>query len=152
MIIFDLDGTLADISHRRHLVEDKKNKNFPLFYAMCKDDKPNAPVIRILHALQYLEIFPDIQIWSGRSDEVRSETVDWLAEHVFQSKHVANNALARMRKAGDYTPDHILKENWLKEELANGTRIDMVFDDRNRVVQMWRSYGITCLQVADGNF
>ena len=28
MIIFDLDGTLADCEHRRHLVEPEKNENF----------------------------------------------------------------------------------------------------------------------------
>ena len=152
MIIFDLDGTLADISHRRHLVEDKKNKNFPLFYKMCVDDKPNRPIIEIFDSLRYSNGDWDIQIWSGRSDEVRKETVDWLDRYIYGDYRIADKALARMRKSCDYTPDHVLKEKWLKEERAKGTRIDMVFDDRDRVVKMWRSHGITCLQVAEGDF
>ena len=30
--------------------------------------------------------------------------------------------------------------------------VAMVFDDRNQVVDMWRQNGLTCFQVADGDF
>lgn len=58
-----------------------------------------------------------------------------------------------MRVEGDYTPDDVLKRQWLDfmldEDLA---RLVAVFDDRASVVQMWRNAGITCLQVAEGGF
>ena len=38
-------------------------------------------------------------------------------------------------------------------ELTDGNyNVKFVLDDRNRVVEMWRSLGLTCLQVADGDF
>ena len=58
-----------------------------------------------------------------------------------------------MRPSGDTTPDDVLKLNWLKEGMfGNKADIMAVFDDRNKVVDMWRSEGITCFQVAEGNF
>jgi len=47
-----------------------------------------------------------------------------------------------MRPVGDSTPDDILKERWLDEAIANGKTIDMVFDDRPKVVRMWQRRGI----------
>ena len=57
-----------------------------------------------------------------------------------------------MRKENDYSPDNELKESWLKEQLGKGIKIHGVFDDRDKVVAMWRRYGITCFQVASGDF
>jgi phosphoserine phosphatase len=73
LYIFDLDGTLALIEHRRHLVEGER-KDWPAFFAACVDDAPNPPVIRTLQALRTAGA--EIWIWSGRSDEVKAQTVD----------------------------------------------------------------------------
>jgi hypothetical protein len=45
----------------------------------------------------------------------------------------------------------------VKQELLNAARADghdpdVVFDDRDGVVQMWRDNGIPVVQVAKGNF
>jgi hypothetical protein len=55
-----------------------------------------------------------------------------------------------MRKIGDFRPDEVLKKEWLDE--VGPENIKMIFDDRDKVVKMWRDNGITCLQVAPGNF
>jgi hypothetical protein len=47
-----------------------------------------------------------------------------------------------MRPIGDHTPDDELKERWLKEALAEGKTIEYVFDDRPKVVRVWRKHGI----------
>ncbi len=58
-----------------------------------------------------------------------------------------------MRKSGDYTPDDKLKYGWLADlEPPERNRVTAVFDDRDRMVKMWRDAGITCLQVAPGDF
>lgn len=148
--IFDLDGTLALIGHRRHLVEGPK-KDWPAFYRACVDDEPNWPVIRCLDALRYTA---QVLIFSGRSDEVQAETVDWLARYtsISAAELVAGRDLT-MRKAGDYTPDDVLKEQWLHGMFEQDRkRIAAVFDDRDRVVAMWRRNGIPCFQVAPGEF
>lgn len=143
LYIFDLDGTLALIEHRRHFVEGDK-KDWPAFFAACVDDKPNFPVIGVMHALE--NSGAEIRIWSGRSDEVRGLTEKWLKN--FDCLHPLT-----MRKAGDHQPDEKLKADWLDSMLPEDReRLRVIFDDRDRVVAMWRSKGVTCFQVAPGDF
>lgn len=148
IIIFDLDGTLCDIEHRRHLVT-KPRSDWKEFYKACVDDKPKRAVLQLLHSL--LRDGQVIEIWSGREESVREETLSWFRTH---APFVINphNVTLRMRPAGDYTPDDVLKELWLDEMQTIGWRIDLTFDDRDKVVAMWRRRGITCAQIAPGNF
>jgi len=184
LYIFDLDGTLALIDHRRHLVERPsmkcfdcggKNRNncvqcsdlddgwsadWSAFFAGCVDDLPNLPVIRTLQALR--SGGAEIWIWSGRSDKVKAQTVEWLGKHGCLSSNPACFLSAwlfaaperfRMRVEGDYTPDEELKRGWLSEiEPPEYKRLVGVFDDRDRVVAMWRAAGVPCFQVAPGEF
>ncbi len=142
--IFDLDGTLALIDHRRHLVKGD-NKNWELFYEMCIEDKPNIPVIRMFQALR--DQGWKLEIWSGRDAIVRPQTRAWLKAHDIQF-----NTL-QMRPSGSFQKDDEMKEKWLTESRWWGNEDpQIVFDDRNKVVDMWRRNGIVCCQVAPGNF
>lgn len=140
LIIFDLDGTLALTHHRDHFIQDRK-KNWRAFFAACIDDKPNLPVIAMFNALKTQGY--RLEIWSGRSDEVRKETENWLKEfQIFPDK-------LQMRPKDDFTPDHLLKEQWLKN---SPMKPFIIFDDRNKVVNMWRKNNVPCFQVAEGDF
>lgn len=139
-IIFDLDGTIADISHRTHFVRGG-NKDWDSFFAACVDDKPNWPVVRALEA--HSDAGHHVEIWSARSDAVRSETETWLDTEAC----IPSRLLTRMRSAGDNTPDVVLKRYWLNQ-LHESERPDVVYDDRQRVVDMWRGEGISCFQIA----
>jgi FMN phosphatase YigB (HAD superfamily) len=153
LYIFDLDGTLADLRHRRHFVDGTDGKkDWDAFHAACADDALIRPVadtmVRLAHA------WADVWVWSGRMDTVRAETIEWLAAN--RLMRLLDNPLdprLKMRPAGDYTPDHILKERWL-HAMSPGDRASlvMVFDDRQRVVDMWRRNGVVCAQVAPGDF
>lgn len=151
LYIFDLDGTLAIIGHRRHFVErERKHQDWKSFYAACVDDEPNMPVIIVMEALR---INADIWIFSGRSDEVRAQTVKWLAEHTSFMAHELDGPMLTMRAAGDRTPDDALKRRWLAGMLPEDrNRLQAAFDDRDRIVKMYRDAGITCFQVAHGDF
>ena len=158
LYIFDLDGTLALIDHRRHLVEGQA-KDWRAFFAACVDDRPNLPVIRTLQALR--RGGAECWIWSGRSDEVRAQTVKWLCEHGCFGNPSGTlpwwpfgaPERFRMRAAGDFTPDDQLKAKWLSEiEPPEFNRLTAVFDDRDKVVAMWRAAGVSCFQVAMGDF
>ena len=81
-----------------------------------------------------------VEIWSGRSDVVLEQTKTWLDEHGGLARF-----LVRMRRNGDSQPDAALKESWL---LAEPDKPSLVYDDRQRVVDMWRRHGIVCAQVA----
>lgn len=148
IVIFDLDGTIANIEHRQHFVHDTNKKwgakkKWRDFFAACIDDTPQEAVIIILRAL-YLRF--RIYIVSGRSDEVRQETEAWLA-----CNQVPYHCLI-MRREGDFTPDHILKIGWVNDGIIPKERILCVFDDRDKVVKMWRNANIPCFQVAEGDF
>lgn len=150
LYIFDLDGTLALIDHRRHFVErDRKHQDWKAFYAACDEDRPNTPVINTLNALR---LIAEVWVFSGRSDEVREKTIEWLAAHTSFAPWDLETALL-MRRAGDYTPDDVLKRQWLHEMLPEDRqRLVAVFDDRDKVVRMWREEGVACFQVAPGEF
>jgi phosphoglycolate phosphatase-like HAD superfamily hydrolase len=144
IVIFDLDGTLAIIDHRRHLVENRRasDEDWRAFFAGCVDDLPNTPVITVLRSLKSAGF--RIIIFSGRSDEVRPQTEAWLNQHQIPYDRLV------MRKEGDRTPDEKLKRNWLRG--LDKSQILCVFDDRDQVVQMWRDEGLSCFQVAEGDF
>lgn len=138
-IVFDLDGTLADGAHRLHFLEAKDWRGY---FAACMGD---APIVKMIRLARELAVENHVEIWSGRSDEVRQQTECWLAMHGVPYRRLL------MRTAGDYTEDHVLKSSWL-DWITKDEWPDIVFDDRNRVVDMWRSRGIICCQVAPGDF
>jgi hypothetical protein len=151
VILFDLDGTLADVSHAQHLIMDKSRINsesWDKFYLECTKGKPIAPIIMVMHSL--MDSGHVVEIWTGRSGAVARETAEWLGAQAGVDPGMSLNI--RMREVGDHTPDVELKEHWLDEELAMGNKIDLVFEDRSRVVAMWRRRGIVCCQVAPGDF
>lgn len=142
IVIFDLDGTLADIAHRRHLVRDRP-KRWQAFFEACVDDRPNEPVIAAYRAFRNAPAAYELWILSGRSDAVRPQTERWIETHVGPWDHLL------MRRDGDHTADELLKRRWV-EPIRQ--RVLCVFDDRDKVVAMWRSLGIPCFQVAEGDF
>lgn len=150
LYIFDLDGTLADLSHRKLILDEKYDPNrWRRFYAACDKDTPIQPVV---DTMERLRRFSDVWIFSGRSEEVRDKTVEWLAAHTSFMSHELETALV-MRQEGDFRPDDIVKREWLDGMLdVDRERLTAVFDDRDRVVAMWRSAGIQCFQVAPGDF
>lgn len=141
--IFDIDGTIADLTHRRKWIETKP-KNWKAFEAGMSDDKPMWHVIGALKALKKAGYC--IVLCSGRGEQNRSVTEKWLFEYDITYDDLY------MRAKGDYRADDIVKEELLDRILADGWNPLMVFDDRQRVVDMWRRRGIPCAQVAEGDF
>lgn len=139
-VIFDLDGTLALTEHRAHFLQQQP-KDWRGFYAACDKDQPNLPIIETMRAL-YMQGHR-IEIWSGRSDEVMAKTAMW------QITHNIGFIPVRMRQEHDHRPDTTLKASWL-DELASPP--DLVFEDRDQMVAMYRARGIVCCQVAPGAF
>lgn len=142
-IIFDIDGTLADITHRRHHVATKP-KNWPAFQKAAHLDTPHEPVAVIARSLGTLA--HRIILCSGRGEQERPVTEAFLEKY-----QIPYRALY-MRAEGDYRHDDIIKGELLDRILADGYRPEFVFDDRTRVVKMWRERGLMCAQVNEGDF
>ena len=150
LYIFDLDGTLALIHHRRHYVECQKiDQDWNRFYLACVNDLPNTPVVKTMQSLMR---FADVRIFSGRSDIVKKESLEWLVLRANMKPIDAIESL-QMRSQGDYTPDDQLKLGWYNSmSQYNKDRLVAVFDDRQKVVDMWRANGVACFQVDKGDF
>ena len=152
IVIFDLDGTLADIDHRRTLAHKGKGKlDWKIFHdpKNIDLDLPNWPVIAMAKMLH--KQGKNIVIFSGRSKATKDATINWL------KKYGVPYYLLKMRPTGNkwnFMPDDDLKQYWL-DTLFPGDqkdRILAIYDDRNKVVDMWRKNGLACFQVAPGNF
>ena len=146
IVVFDLDGTLANIEHRRHLIEkpEKVDADWRAFYAACADDEPNHPVVAVWRA--HGAAGHERWIVSGRSDEVSAKTAEWLARHALWPARLL------MREARNHEPDVKLKRRWLNDGTIPRERVLCVYDDRSSVVAMWREEGLACFQVAPGDF
>lgn len=145
--IFDIDGTIADGTHRLHYIE-KTPKDWDAFFDACPADKPIKHMHRLMDDLNNYGTV--IVYVSGRSDRVRKQTEEWLFQNDFPPVTGLNRLY--MRKAGDYKQDDLLKIELLAELRADGYEPTMVFDDRSRVVKAWRAAGIPCAQVVDGDY
>lgn len=166
-VVFDLDGTLALHHHRRHFIEGE-NKDWRSYFDTCDEDKPNMPIVNILHELcRPRNRRHHVEIWTGRSEGKdmvwREKTVQWLLTqadifapgwpNLFEEEDLGNERLLdvmdlKMRPYKDYRSDVDLKRQWLCDQAETNYYPALVFEDRQKVVDMYRSYGITCVQVA----
>lgn len=145
-IIVDLDGTIADCDHRKHFIEGNK-KNWEAF--LDPVNIFNDPLIEtIANVVRIFSQHYGIVYCSGRSAAAYEITVDWLKKHDLWKDPVA----LYMRKKGDKRPDHEIKVELLDKMRNEGWNPILVLDDRDSVVRMWRDQGLTCLQVAEGDF
>ena len=132
-IIVDIDGTLAHMTNRGPYDTSK--------YA----DDAIDPVIREL--VNYLAHDYIILVTSGRSENFRKVTSDWLDKH-----HVQFDRLI-MRPADDPNGRDDIVKNYLYETRIKGFyNVVLSIDDRDRVVDMWRAKGIKTLQAERGDF
>jgi hypothetical protein len=137
--VVDLDGTLCNVTHRRHWVASNP-KNWDAWNAGIGEDTPNQAVLDVIGCLATRF---DIVLVSGRGEEYRAQTTAWLRKYGVRYSGLF------MRGAGDFRPD-----DEIKSELADQVEMEYailgVFDDRQRVVRMWRERGIFVFDVSQG--
>ncbi len=141
--IVDIDGTIADTEHRIHYITNG-HKNWNAWHANAHKDKPIDAVVSLLDMAAANDI--KIVLCTARDEKCREDTLEWLHEH-----DIPYNALF-MRKLGDRRDDDIVKFELLEQMYEMGYEPILVLEDRDRVVKMWRSAGLRCLQVAPGDF
>lgn len=147
--IFDIDGTIADIEHRLHYIIGQ-GKDYRAFYAAVGGDEPIEDVIDLLRLL-FLSGFKIIYI-TGRSDECRTATEEWLRKHVYHGNMKTPIELY-MRRRGDRRSDVAVKmEIWYSLDKTIRDDVVGVFEDRDTVVKMWRALGVRCYQVKEGGY
>ena len=142
--IFDIDGTIADCSHRLEHIQ-KDNPDWDTFYSLCVNDKP---IDNVCHLLRAIPMNFEIIFITGRSEKWRGHTTNWIGRIFWGFRP----ALILMRADGDHRPDYVIKKEIYDEYIKDKYNVVGVFEDRDQVVKMWRELGLTCYQVADGSY
>lgn len=122
-IICDIDGTLSHGSSRS-----------PYDYSKVSNDKPNKHLIEILQGFPGYPLF----IFTGREGTVdcSRDTQRWLEDNKIYYTMIA------IRKDGDHRPDDIIKEEMYNEHIRGKYNVLCVFDDRPKVIRMWKKLGL----------
>tara|TARA_R100000808_G_C2155495_1_gene168230 strand:- start:6269 stop:6790 length:522 start_codon:yes stop_codon:yes gene_type:complete len=168
-IIFDIDGTLLDITHRLHFIK-KKPKDWASFRdpKQKRWDEPIMPIINIATALNRVDgnrlIFA-----SGRSEEERLDTVRSLSrwfllegwDKIFNPADFGEMYEddpgkvpwhpLYMRAEKDRREDTVVKKELYERMLEDGYKPELTFDDRPSVLRMWRTIpGLKVVDVGEG--
>ena len=150
-VIVDIDGTLANIAHRLHLLPTLRTDGdyqpsgptWADFHAAAVDDAPFIEMVALSNALA--RDYPII-LCTGRGEETRNQTTAWLTKHGVRFDQL------RMRPVGDHRKDTVLKAEMLEAIKAEGFEPMLAVEDRSSVVAVWRAAGIRCLQVCEGDY
>lgn len=147
-IIVDVDGTLA-----------LRNNRSPFDYEKAGEDSADFRMCNIIKSLIESEENYQVFFLTGREDigNCRQITEDWISTHVYPKHGHAgflpkDNWKLLMRSEGDHRPDEVVKKEIYENRIAFWYNVVAVFDDRDKVVKMWRDLGLLCVQPYWGDF
>lgn len=155
-IIIDIDGTAADCNHRRKYLDDGQ-LNWKIFNdpELMMKDTPKLWCRDIANAFStityHCEYFYKIIYVSGRSEKFRKLTEEWLKKNHFPSS-MSGKYMLYMRPNHDVRSDCVVKQEIYYQFIEPKYEVKFCIDDRQQVVDMWRSLGLTCLQCDKGDF
>lgn len=131
-VIFDMDGTLCDVSSIRHLVTGKRKDFDGFHYASlyCPTNRDVELAAHRWHANGY-----KVVIVTARRDRWRTLTWNWLDSHA-----VPWNRLF-MRADNDNRPDRFVKADILAD-VEKEFDVVHAFDDNPVVIELWQERGI----------
>jgi len=142
-IVVDIDGTISSCEHRLHYVTTKP-KNWKAFYAGMEHDLPIQPVIDAIYSMYIIGY--DVVFCTGRPEEYRKITKEWIVKNTI---FVADDNLY-MRPSKDNRADNIVKEELLDKIIADGYNPVIAFEDRGRVIEMYRRRGLYVFNTNQG--
>jgi len=160
VFIMDLDGVLADTSHRNHHLLSQPI-DWDAFCGDCGKDElipAGATLYNLLvtqcrqlgHLIQNNELeadIPFVDVMTGRPERFREPTMKW-----FEASGLLLPRAVHMRPDDDHRPDSVLKIEMYERIYKDQETVLAVFEDRDRCVKAWREAGVTCYQVAEGKF
>ena len=143
IVVCDIDGTVANVDHRRQFVASRP-KNWAAWNAGMSRDTVYEDIVAIL------DLFADadftVILCSGRGEESREVTEQWLSDNDIPYQKLY------MRSAGDNRKDSIVKVELLQQIREQWGHPFVWLDDRQQVVDAIRAEGVRVLQVAPGDF
>ena len=144
-VIFDIDGTLLDISHRLKYIKTTP-KDWKTFRdpTLKQYDTPRYEIIAVLVAMY--EANHSVILASGRTESEREDTIKSLHPYI----PFVDDLPFYMRREGDYSKDTIVKAEMYNQMLEDEFVPELVFDDRPSVIRMWRGLGVSVADVGPG--
>lgn len=142
-VLCDMDGTLADITHRLEYVKTEPKK-WDTFFALTRLDAVRQEVVDQVVAKQ--EEGYEVIILSARPERLREVTREWL--NLFCPKIKFKTLI--MRREGDKRPDTMVKQQMYDKLFKDKYDIHCIFDDRPSVIRMWRENGLEVIDVGGG--
>jgi len=151
--LFDVDGTLLDITHRLKFIQ-KKPKDWKAFRDPIQKrwDEPIIPIINIFNALRAAG--HNTIIVSARTkdeeEDTRKTLNNWIPGMLdYDPKHEDYKIPMYLRSNRDHRNDTVVKAEILETIRMDGYNPVMVFDDRPKVINMWHEQGLKVGDVRD---
>lgn len=142
LVVCDIDGTIADLTHRRRYAKGPE-KNWARFFSLLGEDTPRMDVYKQALAVAQAND-AHLVLVSARPDTYRAETIEWLRKYnMMDWVHIL------MRKGHDKRQDTQVKSDIYDKYLSRYQIIE-VFDDRPSVIRMWREKGLNVTDVGNG--
>lgn len=137
-VICDIDGTVA-----------LRNNRSPFDYSKVCEDTFDPRMLEVLYT--FIESGVKIIFVTGREDvdNCRELTIKWLDKNIAYSESGWDLI---MRSKGDHRSDAEIKKEIYDKYIKDKYNVMCVFEDRDKVVKMWRDEGLLCNQVYYGDF
>lgn len=111
LYIFDIDGVVADISHRIHYMHEKNYEKFYSDEELAKDEEIAAGIDLANRLFESDDSF--VMFMTGRPISSDQATWKWLNDH-----KVKHSQIGFFRGNGDYRPSPIVKVEGVKQAIA----------------------------------
>jgi len=131
LAVFDIDGVLADVTHRLHHL-GRRPKDWEAFFEAATDDPLLAEGAQLLRGLAADH---EILYLTGRPERSRDLTARWLLTHDLPA------GVLLMRPDRDHRPARLFKGESVRS-LAATREIGIVVDDDPQVVELLSAAGV----------
>ena len=128
--VFDIDGVLADASHRQHFVESRP-KDWDAFFAAVGDDAVIERGVALLREYQQRD---RIVLLSGRPERTRADTQAWLERNGIVVERLVLRGDRDFRSAG-------VAKAALVHGIGDPAEVSIVVDDDENVVESLTALG-----------
>lgn len=137
--IFDIDGTLCDVSSIRHYVaQGIKERNFDKFHRASVNCPP-IDWVKEDAQIAAMDGFPVFQV-TARNEKYRALTSWWLAENKIPSDKL------EMRPLRDHREDYLVKKDIVTRLLLDYEIVE-AWDDNPSIWKLWEEFGVPLVKV-----
>lgn len=137
VVVFDIDNTLMDETHR---AKYRESGDWDTYFDLCHLDTPLKHIIKLTH--EYKNKGYEVWVMSGRSESILDKTIASLKEHNVYFDNI------KLRGLDNKMPDFVIKPAWTRK-LIGIERIDYVYDDTDAVIEGFRKYGLNTIDVKE---